>query len=104
MLSFVAVFFMPVCLRQKTYAMPPFLEQRYHATLSLPGPAHTPKGLSLGPGQFEVGPPMLALVVVILRLIRALYGRFWQTRKPPFWSLSLCRPGPRGRCRAANGW
>jgi SSS family solute:Na+ symporter len=34
-LLFVAVFFMPIYLRQKIYTMPQFLEQRYNATLSL---------------------------------------------------------------------
>ncbi|OGX82143.1 sodium transporter [Hymenobacter lapidarius] len=34
-LIFVAVYFMPIYLRQKIYTMPQFLEQRYNATLSL---------------------------------------------------------------------
>ncbi|QIX62862.1 sodium/solute symporter [Hymenobacter sp. BT18] len=34
-LIFVAVFFMPIYLRQKIYTMPQFLEQRYNSTLSL---------------------------------------------------------------------
>ncbi|AYA36032.1 sodium transporter [Hymenobacter oligotrophus] len=34
-LIFVAVFFMPIYLREKIYTMPQFLEQRYNATLSL---------------------------------------------------------------------
>ena len=34
-LVFVAVYFMPIYLRQKIYTMPQFLEQRYDATLSL---------------------------------------------------------------------
>ncbi|MCA8832568.1 sodium:solute symporter family transporter [Hymenobacter pini] len=34
-LVFVAVYFMPIYLRQKIYTMPQFLEQRYNATLSL---------------------------------------------------------------------
>ena len=34
-LIIVAVFFMPVYLKQKIYTMPQFLEQRYNATLSL---------------------------------------------------------------------
>jgi SSS family solute:Na+ symporter len=34
-LVFVAVFFMPIYLKQKIYTMPQFLEQRYNSTLSL---------------------------------------------------------------------
>ncbi|RYU75608.1 sodium:solute symporter family transporter [Hymenobacter persicinus] len=34
-LIFVAVFFMPIYLKQKIYTMPQFLEQRYNSTLSL---------------------------------------------------------------------
>ncbi|MBX0292315.1 sodium/solute symporter [Hymenobacter sp. HSC-4F20] len=34
-LIFVAVFFMPIYLKQKIYTMPQFLEQRYNAALSL---------------------------------------------------------------------
>jgi SSS family solute:Na+ symporter len=45
--------------------------------MSLAGPAINPKAIPLAPGQFKVAPSTLALIVITLLLIMALYVKFW---------------------------
>ena len=45
--------------------------------ISLTGPAINPKAVPLEPGQFKVAPSTLALIVLMLLLLTALYVKFW---------------------------